>query len=230
MVHTDSVRGIVAAEKNLFRNVYLWMTAGLAITGVVAYGIAGSQLAYDIALNPFFMFAAILVELGIVWTISARIMRMSPAAATIAFAVYAAVNGLTLSIIFFTYEIGAIGRVFFITAGTFAAVSVFATMTRKNLAGFGHVAFMGVIGIIIASVVNMFLRSEALDYIISYIGVAVFTVLTAVDTQAIKRMSAERSDISDDDYVRLSILGALKLYLDFVNMFLFLLRIFGRRS
>ena len=157
-------------------------------------------------------------------------MTLSPSAATLGFAAYAVLNGVTLSLIFLAYTGASIASSLFITAGTFAGMSIYAVMTKRDLSSLGHYLIMGLWGIIIASVVNMFLRSSALYWLLSYGGVALFLGLTAYDTQMIKRWSDELgSSPSEADFLRISILGALKLYLDFINLFLFILRIFGRR-
>ena len=165
-----------------------------------------------------------------VWVLSARIMKLSPAAAAGGFAVYAILNGVTLSIIFLAYTSSHISTAFFVTAGTFAGMSLFAVTTKRDLSRVGSYLVYGLWGIIIATVVNLFLRSATVEWIVSYVGVALFLGLTAYDTQIIKRWSEQAgAEIAEPDYIRLSILGALKLYLDFINLFLFFLRIFGRR-
>jgi len=217
--------------RSILRNTYLWMTGGLALTGVVAYAVASNPTIIQALLsNRILFFGLIVGELILVIYLSRRIMSLSPGAAVGGFALYAALNGVTLSLIFLAYTGTAIARVFFITAGTFAGVSLYAATTRRDLSGIGQYLIMGLFGIIIASLVNFFLRSETLYWIVSYIGVAVFIGLTAYDTQIIKRWSDQYGDtLAEADYMRLSILGALKLYLDFINLFLFFLRIFGRR-
>ena len=220
-----------ARERSLLRNVYLWMTAGLALTGIVALGVATNpNFVYTLVTNRLLFFGLIIGELFLVVFLSARIMTLSPAAATAAFAAYAVLNGVTLSVIFLAYTGQNIATALFITAATFGGMSVYALTTRRDLSGLGHYFIMGLWGLIIASLINIFLKSEAFYYLISYIGVAVFLGLTAYDTQRIKQMS-DRMGVSagEADYVRLSILGALRLYLDFINLFLFFLRIFGRR-
>jgi FtsH-binding integral membrane protein len=221
-------------ERSVLRNVYLWMTGGLALTGVVAMGVASSPAVVQaLARQPLLFFGLIIGELVLVIFLSRRLMTLSPGAATAGFALYAGLNGVTLSLIFLAYTGAVISRVFFITAGTFAAASLYATTTKRDLSRAGHYLIMGLWGIIIASLVNLFLRSEALYWVMSYVGVALFIGLTAYDTQMIKRWSdqlaAQGESLAEADYVRISILGALKLYLDFINLFLFFLRIFGRR-
>jgi len=219
-------------ERNILRNVYLWMTAGLALTGVVSFAVAGNPaLMRTLVSTPFLFFALIIGELVLVLYLSARINQMSASRATLAFAGYSILNGITLSVIFLAYTGAEISLAFFTAAGTFAGMSLYAMTTKRDLSGIGHYLIMGLWGIIIASVINLFLRSASLYYMISYIGVFVFIGLTAYDTQMIKRWNESfGTSISEEQYVKLSILGALKLYLDFLNMFLFMLRIFGRRN
>jgi len=219
-------------ERNILRNVYLWMTAGLALTGVVSFAVAGNPALMRTLLGSRGLFLALIIgELVLVLYLSARINQMSASRATLAFAGYSILNGITLSVIFLAYTGAEISLAFFTAAGTFAGMSLYAMTTKRDLSGIGHYLIMGLWGIIIASVINIFLRSASLYYMISYIGVFVFIGLTAYDTQMIKRWNESfGTSISEEQYVKLSILGALKLYLDFLNMFLFMLRIFGRRN
>ena len=218
-------------ERTILKNVYLWMTAGLFLTAVVARGFVGTELFIQMIRNPMWMFGLIIAELFLVFRLSANIMRMSVRSAVISFGVYAALNGINMSTIFVAYGLGTIYNAFFATATMFGAISLYAVTTRRDLSGMGHYLMMGLFGLIAASLVNMFLRSSGMDYLISYAGVILFTGLTAYDTQMIKNMSRDMSRRSDEEtFMKLSILGALKLYLDFINMFLFLLRIFGRRD
>jgi FtsH-binding integral membrane protein len=229
--NVSSLSSRAVRTRSILRNTYLWMTGGLALTGVVAFGVASNpSIVRALVMNRFLFFGLIIAELILVIALSRRIMTLSPGAAVGGFALYAALNGITLSLIFLAYTGTSITRVFFISAGTFAGVSLYAATTRRDLSGIGPYLIMALWGIIIASLVNFFLRSESLYWIISYIGVALFIGLTAYDTQIIKRWSDQHSDsLGETDYMRLSILGALKLYLDFINLFLFFLRIFGRR-
>ena len=219
-------------ERNILRNVYMWMTAGLALTGVIAMGISSNTgLVMSLARTPMLFFVLIIAELGLVMYLSARIHKMSANTATMAFAAYAVLNGVTLSVIFLAYTGATISLAFFTAAGMFAGMSLYAMTTKRDLSGIGHYAIMALWGIIIASLINMFLRSPALYYMISYIGVAVFLGLTAYDTQTIKRWNQQYgASINEEEYIKISIMGALKLYLDFINLFLFLLTIFGRRE
>jgi hypothetical protein len=219
-------------ERSLLRNVYLWMTGGLALTAVVALGVASSpDLLRAIASSRLLFFGLLIAELALVVFLSARIAKLSPVAATVSFAAYASLNGVTLAFVLLAYTGASLATALFITAGTFALMSLYATVTRRDLARVGTYLVYGLFGIIVASLVNFFLKSAIVDWIASYVGVAVFLGLTAYDTQVIRRWSREAGDsLSEADYIRFSILGALKLYLDFVNLFLFFLRIFGRRK
>lgn len=221
----------VTAERSILRNVYMWMTVGLAITGVVAMYVAGSpQLMRTIVTNRMLFFGLIIGQLGLVFFLSARVHAMDPMTATMAFAAYSVLNGVTLSVIFLAYTAASIAQAFFVAAGTFAVLSVYAVTTDRDLGGMGQYLFAGLIGLILASVVNMFLGSSTMEYVISFFGVFLFMGLTAYDTQMIKNWSRELShSASEADYMRVSIMGALKLYLDFINLFLFLLRFLGAR-
>jgi len=221
-----------ARERSILRNVYVWMTMGLALTGVISLGMASNPgMIRAFASNPILFFGAIIGEFALVLFLSARLMKMSATAATLGFAAYAALNGLTLSVIFLAYTGQSIAQAFFVAGGTFAGMSLWATVTKRDLSSIGNYLFMGLIGLIIASVVNLFFRSDAFSFLISIVGVVLFLGLTAYDTQMIQRWNRQfGSSIGEADYVKLSIMGALKLYLDFINLFLFMLRIFGRRN
>jgi FtsH-binding integral membrane protein len=226
-----SLTSAAARERSILRNVYLWMTAGLALTGIVAYGVATNdrilQMIFSSQTNLIIIFIA---QIAVVVFLSARIMRMSVTAATCCFAAYAALTGLTMSVVFLAYTEQSIASVFFITAGTFAGMSVYALTTKRDLSGIRSYLMMGLIGLIIASIVNIFLKSESFDWLISIVGILVFVGLTAYDTQKIRSWNQKAGASDEAVFVRLSILGALSLYLDFINIFLYLLRIFGRRK
>ncbi len=218
------------------RSVYNWMAIGLALTGFIAYFVANNEsllsLLFQVAgnqLRPTMLFYGLIIgELALVFILSARVQKMQASTATAMFVLYAALNGATLSMIFLAYTSTSIVSTFFICAATFVACSIYGWVTKRDLTSFGGFLFMGLIGIIIASVVNMFIRSSAMHMIISYIGVFVFIGLTAYDTQHIKNMAMTQPDGLEAAVVRKgAILGALKLYLDFINLFLMLLRIFG---
>jgi len=217
---------------SFIRSVYNWMAIGLGITGFVAYYIANTEsLRQLIFTNQILFFGLIIAEFALVIAISARIQKMQASTATALFVLYSALNGATLSLIFLIYTASSITSTFFICAGTFVACSVYGWTTKRDLTSVGGFMTMGLIGIIIASVVNIFLRSPAMYMIISYIGVIVFVGLTAYDTQHLKNMAMTQPDGVEAAVVRKgAILGALKLYLDFINLFLMLLRIFGNRN
>ena len=217
---------------SFIRSVYNWMAIGLGITGFIAYYVANTpSLAQMIVGNQILFFGLIIAELGLVIAISARIQKMQASTATALFVLYSALNGATLSLVFLIYTASSITSTFFICAGTFVACSVYGWTTKRDLTSVGGFMAMGLIGIIIASVVNIFLRSPAMHMIISYIGVIVFVGLTAYDTQHLKNMAMTQPDGLEAGVVRKgAILGALKLYLDFINLFLMLLRIFGSRE
>jgi FtsH-binding integral membrane protein len=174
-------------------------------------------------------FGIIIAEVALVWGVSASIHKLSLTTATLLFILYSVLNGITLSFIFIAYSISVVSKVFFITAGTFAAMAFIGYTTKKDLSGMGKILTMGLIGLIIASLVNMFLRSTGFEYILSYVGVAIFVGLTAYDSQKIRQLTtnaimAGESEVTVQKY---ALLGALSLYLDFINLFLYLLRIFG---
>jgi len=220
----------VQVRVNAFiRSVYNWMAAGLAITGVVAYYVASSPTLLNIIFgNRLVFFGLIIAELVMVFTLASRIAKMTAATATSVFVVYAVLNGATLSSIFLLYTSSSITSTFFICAATFGVCSVYGMTTRRDLTSVGQFMFMGLIGIIIASLVNLFVRSSAMAVIVSYIGVIIFVGLTAYDTQKLKQMALSQPEGLDAGVVRKgAIMGALTLYLDFINLFLMLLRILG---
>lgn len=211
------------------RSVYNWMAIGLAVTGFVAFYVANSPGMRELIFsNALIFYGLIIGELVLVFTISARVNRMKATTATGLFVLYSALNGATLSFIFMVYARSTITSVFFICAATFVACSVYGWVTKRDLTSIGGFMAMGLIGIIIASLVNMFVQSHGMSMIISYIGVFVFIGLTAYDTQKIKTMAVTQPAGLESGAIRKgAILGALTLYLDFINLFLFLLRIFG---
>ncbi|KXB84009.1 hypothetical protein HMPREF3034_01006 [Prevotella sp. DNF00663] len=222
---------VSAAFPALMRKVYVWMTLALVLSGVTAYGVATSpNLLALIANNSFVMWGLLLGELGLVLAINAGINKMSLTTATLLFALFSILNGATLSFIFLAYAMTTIAKVFFITAGTFAATAIYGYTTKRDLTKLGGLLTMGLIGLIIASLVNVFLvKSTGFDLIVSYIGVLIFVGLTAWDSQRIKVMMAQAEDLSERSQ-KLAVLGAMSLYLDFINLFLYLLRIFGNRE
>ncbi len=211
----------------LMRWTYVWMLVGLIVTAVVA----SSSFTINLAINdPEIFIVAIIAELVFVFALSLGISRMSPAVAAICFLIYSALNGFTLSLLIYAYTGDSVALAFFITAGTFAAMSVIGFTTKVDLSAYRTYFFFGLIGLIIALIVNAFLRSDVFQIILSFIGVLLFMALTAYDTQKIKFMAASPQFQEDGSAVaKYSIIGALMLYLDFVNLFIFLLSLFGRR-
>jgi FtsH-binding integral membrane protein len=212
------------------RSVYNWMGIGLALTGFIAYYVSTNEaLTRMIFSNSLLFFGLLIAELALVFTISGMIQRLSAGTATALFLLYSGLNGVTLSFIFLVYARASIFSTFFICAGTFAACSIYGWTTKRDLTSLGGFLLMGLFGIIIATVVNMFVHSSGMSMIISYIGVIVFVGLTAYDTQKIKNMALTQPAGLDGAVIRKgAILGALSLYLDFINLFLMLLRIFGQ--
>lgn len=211
----------------LMRKVFVWMTLALAITGLTAYGVATSPALLSLIFSSkVTFFGLIIAEFALVFAISGAINRLSLSTATLLFILYSVINGATLSSIFFAFSVATIGKVFFITAGTFGAMALVGYTTKTDLTSMGKLLFMALLGIIIASVVNIFVASSGLDLILSYVGVLVFVGLTAYDTQKIKQMCQSAPDAGETTQ-KLALIGALSLYLDFINLFLYLLRIFG---
>jgi hypothetical protein len=212
------------------RSVYNWMCIGLGITGLVSLYVSGNETFMRLVFgNSIIFFALIIAELAIVFSISGMVNRISAGTATTLFVVYSALNGITLSFIFLAYARASIVSTFFVCSATFLACSIYGWTTKKDLTSLGGFFMMGLIGIIIASLVNMFIRSSAVSMVVSYIGVIVFVGLTAYDTQKMKDMALTQPAGLDGEVIRKgAILGALSLYLDFINLFLMLLRIFGR--
>lgn len=211
----------------LMRKVYTWMALALVITGVTAYGVANSPAILQmIVTNKILFFGLLIGELALVWGVSAMIDRLSLTTATLLFVLYSVINGVTLSFIFLAYTYQSVTSVFFITAGTFAAMALFGYFTKTDLSSIGRILFMALIGLIIATIVNIFVKSSGLGMILNYVGVLIFVGLTAWDTQKIKQMLATAEDAGETAQ-KVALMGALSLYLDFINLFLYLLRIFG---
>ena len=210
------------------RGVYNWMAAGLGVTGIVAYFVATSPAMLQAIFGSGLFWLLIIAQLGLVFAISGFISRISSGTATGLFLLYSALMGVTLSSIFIIYTSESIVSVFFICAGTFIACSIYGWTTKKDLTSWGSFFFMGLVGIIIASIVNIFMKSSVLHMMISYIGVFVFVGLTIYDTNKIKQMAmSQPADVDASTIRKGAIIGALSLYLDFINLFLMLLRIFG---
>lgn len=231
---TESLQGgdfaMSTAFSALMRKVFIWMALALVITGVTAYGVATTpSLIMTILGNKAIFWGLIIAELALVFAVSGAINRLSLATATLLFVLYSVVNGATLSVIFLAYSMPAIIQTFFITAGTFGVMALVGYTTKTDLTSLGKLLFMALIGLVIATVVNMFVGSTGFDYILSYVGVLIFVGLTAYDTQKIKQMCMQAPD-AGEHMQKLALLGALSLYLDFINLFLYLLRIFGNNK
>lgn len=224
----EEKEGLVSlAFPALMRKVYVWMTLALVITGFTAFGIAENPgLVYTIVTNRLLFWGLIIGEFALVMAIYGAIGRLSATAATLLFVLYSIVNGATLSVIFLAYTMTSIASVFFITAGTFAIMAFIGYTTKTDLTSFGKMLMMGLIGIILATVVNIFIGSSMLNMMVSYVGVVVFVGLTAYDSQKIKNLLYQVDNMSEEAQ-KLALLGSLTLYLDFINLFLMLLRIFG---
>ena len=220
--------GMSAVFPALMRKVYVWMALALAITAITAYGVASSPALTGLIFgNKLIFFGLIIAELVLVFWVSARIEKLSLTKATLMFIIYSVLNGATLATIFFAYSPEIITKTFFVTAGTFGAMAVYGYFTKSDLSSWGKLLIMAVIGLIIAGVVNIFLRSSLMDLVVSVIGVLIFVGLTAYDSQKIKRMLMMQADMGETAQ-KVALMGALSLYLDFINLFLYLLRLFGR--
>jgi FtsH-binding integral membrane protein len=220
-MQSNVINPVIVLQKAM-QQVYLWMTAGLMVTGAVATTLFNSGLVESLGSLMIVLFV---VQIGVVFYLSARINKMAPTTATILFLVYSALTGVTLTPIFYAYSLGSIGTTFFVTAGTFASMALYGATTKRDLTGMGSMLFMALIGLVIASVVNMFLGNSLFSLVISAVGVLIFVGMTAYDVQALTRMANNVS--SEEDTHRFAIIGALKLYLDFINLFIYLLRFLG---
>jgi uncharacterized protein len=217
-----------ARQNILISRVYAWMTAGLAVTGATAAFTATTPALLNLIFgNSLVLILLLVAQVALVIAISGAINRLTATTATALFLLYAALNGVTLASVLLTYTGASIALTFFITAGTFAAMSLYGSITKRDLTAVGNLAFMVLIGIILGSLVNFFLRNELIYWVLTYAGVGVFVALIAYDTQKIKRILSQ--GLEGEAAGRAVIMGALALYLDFVNLFLNLLRIFGRR-
>jgi len=222
-----SPAAIAERVTSFLRAVYGWMFIGLGVTAVVAHTVAGSPgIVRMLLTNQLLLFALIGGELGLVFYLSARVARIAPATASGLFLLYSALNGVTLSFVLLAYTGESIGSTFLVCAGMFGALAVFGTVTRRSLAGMGHFLFMGLIGVVIAGLIGMFWHNDALQFVIACAGVLVFTGLTAWDAQRLKEMATALPDGQVGSY---AVVGALSLYLNFVNLFLMLLQFLGNR-
>lgn len=211
---------------SLFKSLYMQMAAALTVTGLTAYFLSQSEAFINyLFTNPSLVWICLFAELGVVMWLSARVMHMSMGSATLLFILYSVLTGVTFSTLFLVYDLGTIATTFFATAGTFFVMSLVGYVTKMDLSRVGNVLYMMLIGLVIATVVNIFVASSTLYWVITYAGVLIFVGLIAFDTQKIKHLFLEYGS-ADEVGQKLSLLGALTLYLDFINLFLFLLRIF----
>jgi FtsH-binding integral membrane protein len=217
-------------QANFITKVYTWMGAALLLTGLTAYLVASSPTLIQFIFGYKFVFFGLIIgELLMVGYLSSMVNRMSADTATFVFLLYSVVNGLTLSVIFLVYSASSIATTFLVTAGTFGAMSLYGYTTKRDLTTMGNLLFMALIGLVLASVVNIFFRNPMFYWISTYAGILIFVGLTAYDTQKIKEMNIIGNEGTDEDRKE-AIMGALTLYLDFINLFLYLLRLFGRRD
>ena len=225
--HTTTTAGVQAGNA-ILRGVYNWMTLGLGLTALVAYGVSTSQAMLQLIFgNQLIFFGLIIAELVLVFTLASRITKLAPSTAAGLFLLYSALNGATLSVVLLAYSGQSVTNAFVVSAAMFAAMSFYGYTTKRDLSAMGSFLFMGLIGLLIAMVVNLFIRSTMMEFVISGIGVLIFTGLTAYDTAKIKQMSLTVGQQGEYAAQRVKIFGALSLYLDFINLFLMLLRFFG---
>lgn len=225
---TRQIPSTVATTNTLVRSVYMWMCTALLLTGATASLVAGSETLINFILGSKIVFYGLLIaELALVWVVSSKVTQLSLPTLSGLFMLYSVLTGMTFSIYFLVFTMESIASTFFITAGTFAVMSIYGYVTKSDLTKIGNLCFMALIGLIIASVVNIFLKSEMMYWIVTYVGVLIFIGLIAYDTQKIKALAtADNNEFTQ----KLAICGALALYLDFINLFIMLLRIFGQRK
>ena len=219
---------VTAIQASFMNKVYAWMCLALTLTAFVAFRTASSEAMMSIILNPLVHFGLMIILLGIVFWMSRSIATISSNTAIGYFLLFSALMGLSLSVIFLVYTQASITSTFFVTAGMFGVMSVYGYFTKRDLSSIGNILFMGLIGIILASIVNAFMRSETIYWIITYAGVVIFVGLTAYDTQKLRQLSLE-INMESEMGRKGAIMGALTLYLDFINLFIFLIRILGER-
>lgn len=220
-----------AAQSTLMRNVYSWMTLALVITGFVSLYMAKSQTLLSMIMqNSMLLWILLIAEIGLVIFLSARIHRISFTTATLLFIAYSILNGVTMAFIFLIYTMTSIATTFFVTAGTFGVMALYGYVTKKDLSRIGNICIMALIGLIIAIVVNIFLKNSMMDLIISGIGILLFVGLTAYDSQKIKQLLTADDIEVNETTQKIALLGSITLYLDFINLFLYLLRFLGDRK
>ena len=224
-------RGLSINMPGLMRDVYAWMAIALLVTGATAWIVADSPFLLSLIFaSKFGTWGLLIATVALVWHLSASVSRLSLKTATAMFLVYSVLNGLTMSAIFILYTFSSISAVFLTTAGTFAIMSAYGYMTKKDLSRMGNLCLMALFGVIIATVVNIFFENTMLQLLLSYVGILIFVGLTAYDTARIREIAMTHDTSATDDGQKIAILGALTLYLDFINLFLYMLRIFGDRK
>jgi FtsH-binding integral membrane protein len=228
----EMLRNVTAREHSIIKNVYLWMTAALAITAAVSYGVASSPSLMNVFLGSSAgLLLLIVAQFVIVFFLSARLDKMSQSAAIATFLAYSVVNGIMFSTLFYAYSLGTIYKAFFSATLMFAGMSVYAMTTKRDLNSWGYYLTVSLWGLVIASLMNMFFHSSGMDYILSFIGIGIFLGLTAWDTQKMVRVNDQYGyNMDEETYTKVSVVFALSLYLDFLNIFLYLLRLFGRND
>lgn len=218
------------AFSSVVNKVYIWMTMALALTGLTAYYVAGNEsLLFSIVGNSAVLWGMLIGELALVWILSANIMRMSFPVAGIMFGLYSILNGATLSVILLAYTMESVATTFFVTAGMFGAMSLVGAFIKKDLSSMGRFLMMALIGLILGTIVNFFVASTTFSWLLTYVGIILFCGLTAYDTQKMKEILRASANFGDQNLLKIGLLCSLSLYLDFVNLFLYLLRIFGNR-
>ncbi len=221
-------RAAAPVFSRLLTKVYLWMTLALAVTGLTAWFVAyDTDFIFTLLSNKVVFWGIAIAELALVWILSANIGRMSFATAGVMFAVYSVLNGVTMSVIFLAYTAESIASTFLTTAATFGAMTLIGTTVKRDLSTFGRVLTMALVGLIIATVVNLFVASDTLSWVVTYAGVLIFCGLTAYDTQKMREILKAHEENGGDYLLKIALLCSLSLYLDFINLFLYLLRIFG---
>lgn len=218
------------AFSSVVNKVYVWMTMALVLTGLTAYYVAGNEsLLYSIIGSRAVLLGMLIGEIALVWILSANIMRMSFPVAGIMFGLYSILNGATLSVILLAYTMESVATTFFVTAGTFGAMSLVGAFIKKDLSGMGRFLMMALIGLVLGTIVNIFVASTTFSWVLTYVGIILFCGLTAYDTQKMKDILRASASLGDQNLLKIALMCSLSLYLDFVNLFLYLLRIFGNR-
>lgn len=225
---TKETNEVLSAQRTLLKNVYCWMALALVVTGLTSYYVASSERILSLMGSGLYI-GLLIAEVVLVVILSARIHKMSFAVAGVVFVIYSILNGVTLSVLLMIYTFESIALAFFITAGTFTAMALIGHFTKKDLSSMGQILLMALIGLIIATVVNLFIGSSTFQYILSYVGVLIFVGLTAYDAQKIKNQINEFGTEISESTMKLALMGALELYLDFINLMIYILRIVGSR-